>query len=130
MPALTGVRRMVCGVGDNQHEGFLRENSVKGVTGMKHKVVIFVTFFLVIVAGSGRPVAATEPVPTILDPTLGVRTVVSDLSQPTSMAFLGADDLLVLEKRTGKVQRVVNGVVASTPPLDLAVNSASERGLL
>jgi glucose/arabinose dehydrogenase len=37
--------------------------------------------------------------------------------------------MLVLEKATGKVQRVVNGEVRSTV-LDLPVNSASERGLL
>ena len=45
------------------------------------------------------------------------------------MAFLGSDDILVLEKATGKVQRVVNGVILGAV-LDLAVNSASERGLL
>ncbi len=45
------------------------------------------------------------------------------------MAFLGPNDMLVLEKATGKVQRVVNGVVQSTV-LDLPVDSASERGLL
>src|SRR3989442_770438 len=50
-------------------------------------------------------------------------------SEPTSMAFLGSDDILVLEKATGKVQRVVNGVILGAV-LDLAVNSASERGLL
>src|SRR5207244_5642658 len=37
---------------------------------------------------------------------------------------------LVLEKATGKVRRVINNVVQGTPALDLAVNSASERGLL
>jgi len=67
--------------------------------------------------------------PSLVDPNLRVRTLVENLEQPTSMAFLAANDLLVLEKATGKVQRVVNGVVTSTP-LDLAVNSASERGLL
>ena len=36
--------------------------------------------------------------------------------------------MLVLEKNTGKVRRVVNGVV--TTVLDLAVNFGSERGLL
>src|SRR5262249_17978936 len=46
-----------------------------------------------------------------------------------SMAFLGADDFLVLEKNTGQVKRVTNGSVASTA-LDLAVNFGSERGLL
>jgi glucose/arabinose dehydrogenase len=45
------------------------------------------------------------------------------------MAFIGANDFFVLEKATGKVQRIQNGVLQSTV-LDLAVNSASERGLL
>lgn len=67
--------------------------------------------------------------PTVLDPGLGVRTVVAGLNQPTTMAFLSPSDILVLEKATGRVQRVVNGVIQSTV-LDLAVNSASERGLL
>jgi aldose sugar dehydrogenase len=68
--------------------------------------------------------------PSMLDPNLSVKTVVTGLSQPTSMAFIGNNDFLVLEKNTGKVQRVVNGVIQSPAPLDLAVNSASERGLL
>src|SRR5215212_1711389 len=45
------------------------------------------------------------------------------------MAFLGPADFLVLEKATGRVVRVKNGV-AQGVALDLAVNSASERGLL
>ena len=65
----------------------------------------------------------------MLDPNLSVKTVVTGLSQPTSMAFIGNNDFFVLEKNTGKVQRVTNGAVQSTV-LDLAVNSASERGLL
>ncbi|HEY3025348.1 MAG TPA: PQQ-dependent sugar dehydrogenase [Pyrinomonadaceae bacterium] len=67
--------------------------------------------------------------PSMLDPNLSVHTVVSGLSQPTSMAFIGNSDFLVLEKDTGKVKRVLNGAVQSTV-LDLPVNSASERGLL
>jgi glucose/arabinose dehydrogenase len=65
----------------------------------------------------------------MLDPLLAVRAVVSGLAQPTSVAFLGASDLLVLEKATGQVKRITNGALAGTV-LDLAVNSASERGLL
>ena len=45
------------------------------------------------------------------------------------MAFLGDNDFLVLEKATGNVKHVVNGVVVGVA-LDLAVNNASERGLL
>ncbi|HZN05387.1 MAG TPA: PQQ-dependent sugar dehydrogenase, partial [Pyrinomonadaceae bacterium] len=71
--------------------------------------------------------AATSP--SMLDPNLTVSTVVSGLDQPTSMAFLAANDFFVLERATGRVRRVTNGVVAGTV-LDLAVNNASERGLL
>ena len=67
--------------------------------------------------------------PSLVDSNLRVRTVVASLDQPTSAAFLGPNDLLVLEKATGQVKRVMNGVVIGTA-LDLAVNSGSERGLL
>jgi hypothetical protein len=68
----------------------------------------------------------------------GVRTAVSGLNQPTSMAFIGPDDLLVLEKNSGKVMRVqlqrgdAGQVVGQTVTtvLDLDVNSTGERGLL
>jgi aldose sugar dehydrogenase len=66
----------------------------------------------------------------MVDRNLQVRTVVSGLTTPSSMAFLGPNDMLVLEKNTGKVQRVINGVIQATPALDLAVNFGSERGLL
>jgi glucose/arabinose dehydrogenase len=77
---------------------------------------------------------ATAPVkaqggPTVVDPNLGVRTVVGGLVTPSTIAFLGSNDFLVLEKNTGRVKRVVNGVVAGIV-LDLSVNFASERGLL
>ena len=67
--------------------------------------------------------------PALVDANLDVRSVVSGLTTPITMAFLGANDFLVLEKNTGQIQRVVNGTVQSTV-LDLAVNWGSERGLL
>ncbi|MFL6254715.1 MAG: PQQ-dependent sugar dehydrogenase, partial [Pyrinomonadaceae bacterium] len=75
------------------------------------------------------PIAQAASGPVMLTPTLGVRTVVTGLDQPTSMAFIGTDDFFVLEKATGRVVRVKNGVALGAV-LDLAVNSASERGLL
>jgi glucose/arabinose dehydrogenase len=76
------------------------------------------------------PAANAEPVgPTMLDPKLKVRTAATGLLTPTGLAFIGDGDLLVLEKSTGRVQRVVRGAVAGAA-LDLAVNSGSERGLL
>src|SRR5262245_59204861 len=75
--------------------------------------------------GGGRLAAQTGP--SVVDPSLAVRTVVSGLVQPTTMAFIGPDDILVLEKASGMVRRVVGGTIRGTV-LDLAVNSASERG--
>ncbi len=69
------------------------------------------------------------PSPTMLDDNLTVSTVITGLDQPTSMAFLAHNDFFILERATGKIKRIVNGALHSTP-LDLAVNNASERGLL
>ena len=66
---------------------------------------------------------------TLVDTSLGVTTVVSGLNQPIAMAFIGPNDILVTEKASGQVKRVTNGIVTGVV-LDLAVNSASERGLL
>lgn len=84
---------------------------------------------LVFLGAAGRSVRAQAPAPTMLAPHLAVRTAASGLNQPTSMAFLGANDFLVLEKATGRVMRVRSGAVEG-PVLDLAVSFASERGLL
>jgi glucose/arabinose dehydrogenase len=75
------------------------------------------------------PAEAWAQEPTVVDPNLAVRTVATGLSQPTGLAFIGANDMLVNEKASGRVIRIRNGVVEG-PVLDLAVNSNSERGLL
>ena len=80
--------------------------------------------------GAAAPASwAQAPQPSMLVPGLGVRPVVSDLVTPITMAFLAPNDLLVLEKNTGRVVRVTNGV-SQGAVLDLGVNFASERGLL
>ncbi len=84
---------------------------------------------LTLVLAGAAGVRAQVGGPRALDPNLDVRTVTAGLSQPTAMAFLGASDMLVLEKATGRVRRVIDGVIQGTV-LDLAVNSGSERGLL
>jgi aldose sugar dehydrogenase len=67
--------------------------------------------------------------PALVDPALGVRTAASGLQLPTGMVFLASNDWLVIEKNTGRVRRVRNGVITGTV-LDLAVNNAEDRGLL
>jgi aldose sugar dehydrogenase len=93
-------------------------------------MILLMTISLLVVTGSSDSVVAQATGPTMLNPLLGVRPVVVGLDTPTGMAFLGANDILVLEKNTGQVRRVTDGTIQNQPALDLAVNFASERGLL
>jgi uncharacterized repeat protein (TIGR01451 family) len=74
-------------------------------------------------------VDAPPPSPILLDQNLSVKRIINGLDQPTSMAFLGANEFFILEKASGKVQHVLNGQMQPAA-VDLAVNNASERGLL
>ena len=47
--------------------------------------------------------------PYVIDDKLSVKVVFEGLKFPTSMAFLGPDDILALEKNDGTVQRIING---------------------
>lgn len=46
------------------------------------------------------------------------------------MAFLGPNDILVLEKNKGTVERIINGVKLPRPLLHVNVDYTEERGLL
>jgi glucose/arabinose dehydrogenase len=82
-------------------------------------------------AAAGAASASADTVPAaMLDPNLQVTTAISGLDQPIGLVFLGTDDMLVLEKASGRIKRFIGGVQQASPVLDLAVNSASERGLL
>jgi glucose/arabinose dehydrogenase len=81
------------------------------------------------VAPSAGESAAPSAGPAMVDESLGVEVAVDGLTEPTNLAFLGADDFFVTEKSTGHVIRV-QGEEASEPVLDLAVNFFDERGLL
>ncbi|HJT83413.1 MAG TPA: PQQ-dependent sugar dehydrogenase [Nitrososphaeraceae archaeon] len=68
--------------------------------------------------------------PTLKDPCLKTEVVFKGLSYPTGMAFLDKDDILVIEKDTGIVRRIVNGVMVKEPILDVTVAAQGHRGLL
>src|SRR5918999_1823698 len=88
-------------------------------------LVLLVCISLLLSGGVG----AQSGGPEMLVRNLGVRTTVENLITPISMAFIGNNDFLVLEKNTGQVKRVVGGGVIGTV-LDLDVNFGSERGVL
>src|SRR5918992_655707 len=68
-----------------------------------------------------------DDLPIIHDPNLKVELIVQGLDLPTTMAFLGPNDILVLEKDKGTVQRIVNGKILPEPLLDVNVATSVER---
>ena len=68
--------------------------------------------------------------PAVINPNLKIETVTTGLVLPTTMAFVGPDDMLVLEKNKGTVQRIVNGQMLDRPLLQVNVSSEVERGML
>jgi aldose sugar dehydrogenase len=73
-------------------------------------------------SGGGQPV--------INDPNLRTELLFQGLRNPTSMAFLGPNDILVLEKDQGTVQRITNGNMLAQPILSANVATEGERGML
>jgi len=65
----------------------------------------------------------------IEDQNLKVEVLAEGLNSPTSMAFLGPNDILVLEKNNGTVKRIVDGEIKQ-PLLDVKVANEFERGML
>jgi len=82
--------------------------------------------------GRSQSVPSSSNEPTIVDPNsnLKIEKYVGGLEFPSGMAFLGPDDILVLEKNSGQVRRVVNSTVLEEPVLDVSVATKDERGLL
>jgi aldose sugar dehydrogenase len=73
-------------------------------------------------------VLAQQPV--TYDSNLKVVRVLSGLKFPSNMAFLGPNDILVLEKDEGTVNRIVNGTMLPQPLLHVNVATVQEEGML
>ena len=84
---------------------------------------------LAAIAVAAPAAQASAQAPSCSTPTSPCARRRQGLSQPVSMAFLDSDEFLVLKKATGQVKWFRDGKLKATV-LDLAVNSASERGLL
>jgi glucose/arabinose dehydrogenase len=68
--------------------------------------------------------------PVINDPNLKAELIFKRLNVTTTMAFLGPNDILVLEKDTGNVLRIVNGALSSPALVHVRAATEDERGML
>jgi glucose/arabinose dehydrogenase len=89
--------------------------------------VLFLTLILLVIQQS------TYADPALMDSSLKAELVAQGLNSPTSMAFLDQNNILVLEKNSGNVLLVSNGVLQKQPVLKLHVDHTTLtccRGLL
>jgi len=68
--------------------------------------------------------------PTLTDPNLKAEVVFSGLTYSTDIAFLGKNDILVIEKDSGIVRRIINNTMLPEPLLDVNVATFGHRGML
>ena len=68
--------------------------------------------------------------PVIDDPNLKTEVMYRGDKFPSTMAFLGPNDILLLQKDNGTVERIINGNKLSSPLLHLNVSAEAERGML
>jgi hypothetical protein len=71
--------------------------------------------------------SSDKSTPVIHDPNLRIEEVTRGLDLPTSMAFLGMDEMLALEKNKGTIQRIVNGQIMDEPLIDDNISTDVEK---
>jgi aldose sugar dehydrogenase len=72
-----------------------------------------------------------KELPMVYDQNLQITQPTTEpLNFPTGIDFLGENDVLIIEKNTGQVKRILDGEILNEPVLDVNVASESERGLL
>jgi len=71
----------------------------------------------------------TIPEPSLIDSSLSVEKVADGFDFPTGMEFIGNNDILLIEKNSGNILRILNGNVTHQL-LHIDVSFKDERGLL
>jgi glucose/arabinose dehydrogenase len=94
----------------------------------KRVLTCLISITIMLAMFDSAKVIAQEPL--INTPGFEVQVVNSGFGFPTGMAFLGPNDILVLEKDEGAVRRIKNGELLSEPVLNVNISNEVERGLL
>ena len=94
------------------------------------EISICVFYYLLVALMWHCSVSYESVEPILSNEKLVAERVAGGLESPTTFAFIGANDILVLEKNKGTVLRIHNGEVLSEPILDVNVANQVERGML
>ena len=105
----------------------------KNLTGTLVLIATSIVFFLLgynddsIAYALGPNASSSNPI--VSDTDLKIEPVATGFDFPTGIAFLDDNDILLLEKNTGIVYRIIDGNVTNAV-IQLNVSSKDERGLL
>jgi aldose sugar dehydrogenase len=118
----------------NTLRGYITQLMIRGNLRMFGVLVIMLSVSQVHVIFETAKISALSAssikLPLVHDNSLRVEVISSELEFPTGMAFFGPNDILVTEKNTGNVKRIINGEMVPEPLVHLQVLTNSERGLL
>ena len=109
-----------------------KRSSINTVT--RRKTIISLFLSIILVTGTIALSFSSSSFITVdaqADLNLQITQLTTDeLNFPTGIDFLTEDDILVIEKNTGQVKRILDGKVLNEPVLDVNVASETSRGLL
>jgi glucose/arabinose dehydrogenase len=66
----------------------------------------------------------------LFDPNLELETLATGLDLPVTLALLSPNEILFVEKNSGRVRRIENGVLQPQAAVDVNVNGIGDRGLI
>jgi aldose sugar dehydrogenase len=91
--------------------------------------VNFVLGLIIAIILSNAPILAVHGQPMTTKRELTIEKIFTGTFKPTTMAFLGQNDILILDRDEGKIYRITDGT-QSKPLLDVNVSTEGYRGLL
>lgn len=98
--------------------------------GKDLKLVILCMLIIFISISYGHPQYLMAKPALFVDKNLRIDKIFSGPIKPTTMAFTGLNEFLILERNEGKVYRVTNGVMNPDPLLDVNVATDGYRGMI
>lgn len=96
------------------------------IYAIRYQAIVIITILTVLPACTIDVYA--DPVAT--DPRFTIEPIFTGHFKPSSMSFVGPDDVLVLDRDEGKIYRIIDGKISDRPLIDLNVGTVGYRGLL
>ena len=84
---------------------------------------------IIVIIFSQASIMSVYSQPIATNPKLTIEKIFTGHFKPTTMAILGPDDILILDRDAGKIYRITDGIL-SEPLLDVKVSTEGYRGLI